>query len=74
MFTLRYAVWYATIALCLLSVLLTTLSPHFLWILLVSGPLALLRVWDVLQNHHAVLRNYPVSDDYLHDAEEISCD
>ncbi|MDX1431017.1 MAG: FMN-binding glutamate synthase family protein [Gammaproteobacteria bacterium] len=33
----------------------------FFWGLVVTLPLALLGVWDILQTRHSVLRNYPVS-------------
>jgi len=61
MFTLRYALWYGAIVLSLLALPLAMLNPHFLWLLAVGAPLALLGTWDVFQNQHAVLRNYPVA-------------
>ena len=57
----RYIIYALTIVLTLLFLALgTTRNPHFLWGVMVFGPLAILGTWDLLQEHHSVLRNYPV--------------
>ncbi len=57
----RYYVYYATSALALLALVLgLSVNDHFLWAVLVLGPLAALGTWDLVQSGHSVLRNYPI--------------
>jgi glutamate synthase domain-containing protein 2 len=60
MWLLRYSVYALTIILTLVFLSLVAISAHFLWGVLVFGSLATLGTWDILQQHHSVLRNYPV--------------
>lgn len=57
----RYIVYGLTVVLTLAFAALGTTNPHFLWGVLVFGPLAALGTWDILQRDHSVLRNYPVA-------------
>ena len=63
----RYLVFSATIVVALLCVVISLLSlMHPLWaapfefVGVVATALALLGVYDIMQTHHAILRNYPV--------------
>jgi len=56
----RYIIYAVTVILTLIFALLGTRNPHFLWGVLIFGPLAVLGTWDVLQWQHSVLRNYPI--------------
>lgn len=57
----RYFFFYALIALSLIFLILSlAVNGHFIWAFLVTAPLTLLGVWNVLQSSHSVLRNYPV--------------
>ncbi|HUD50012.1 MAG TPA: FMN-binding glutamate synthase family protein, partial [Parvibaculum sp.] len=55
---------YVVFALCVAITLLTLPflgMVHWLWIVtLVAGFLSIVGVYDLLQTHHAVRRNYPV--------------
>lgn len=57
----RYAVLAAVLALCVLSLILSFAS-HAAWLFLfcVLFPLAVLGVFDVVQEQHSLLRNYPI--------------
>ena len=56
----RFTVFGLTIALALFSLFGLMWTSWFLAPLLVFGALALIGVYDVLQQRHAILRNYPV--------------
>lgn len=56
----RYIIYAVTVILTLIFALLGARNPHFLWGVLIFGPLAALGTWDILQWHHSVLRNYPI--------------
>jgi len=57
----RFFVFNLVIALTVLSLVLgICVSPDFAWCLLVLLPLAILGVYDLLQTHHSILRNYPL--------------
>ena len=61
MLSSRYYVYYATLGLtALVLVLGATVQSHLLWLLPVVAPLALLGTWDLVQTRHSVLRNYPI--------------
>ena len=66
MLSSRYFVYYATSALTLVGLVLgLAVNGHFLWLVLVVGPLAALGTWDLVQSSHSVLRNYPVFESNL---------
>lgn len=57
----RYLIYQLCLVVSLLFfVLMLTVSKHFVWPLLVTGFLALLGTWDMIQSRHNLLRNYPV--------------
>ena len=61
MLSSRYFVYYAALALTVIVIILGAIvDAHFLWPLLVTGPLAALGTWDLVQTRHSVLRNYPI--------------
>ncbi|MBD3729857.1 MAG: FMN-binding glutamate synthase family protein [Sphingomonadales bacterium] len=49
----------APVVLALLSGL-ALLVPHLLWLLLVTVPLLLIALWDMVQTKHSLRRNYPL--------------
>lgn len=42
-------------------ILSAAISAHFLWFLIILAPLAYLGTQDLLQTHHSLMRNYPVT-------------
>ena len=56
----RFSIFAACIALTLFSVFGLMWTPCVGCGLIVFGALSLIGVYDVMQSHHAVLRNYPV--------------
>ncbi len=61
MMSSRYVAYHTTLVLSFLALVLGAIvDAHFLWPLLVTGPLAALGTWDLVQTRHSVLRNYPI--------------
>ena len=57
----RYFIVQSILLLTVLSAVLGfRTDPVFYWPLLVLGPLSLVGIYDFLQPHHSILRNYPV--------------
>ncbi|HTM82910.1 FMN-binding glutamate synthase family protein [Asticcacaulis sp.] len=57
----RFFVFNLTVALTLLFLALAlTTNPDFAWPLILLLPLSLLGVYDLIQPHHSILRNYPL--------------
>lgn len=56
----RYAVFAATVALTLISLIVAIWIPWVLALAAVFGLFAVLGVYDVVQSRHAILRNYPI--------------
>ena len=58
---MRYVPFIALILLTALLIFLSaTVIIHFIWPVLITGPLTLLGFWDIAQTRHSLLRNYPV--------------
>ena len=61
MITSRFFVFNLTVALTVLFLALSfAISPDLAWPLAVLLPLTLLGVYDLIQPHHSILRNYPL--------------
>jgi Glutamate synthase domain 2 len=58
--TLRYSTFALVIVLTILSAILLAWSAWFLIPLVIFAALSALGVYDQMQTHHAILRNYPV--------------
>ncbi len=57
----RYGVFFAVLALALLGLVLSfTSHPAWLWLFCITVPLVLIGVFDMVQPHHSLLRNYPI--------------
>lgn len=56
----HYFVYFLIAVSVLWLILGWTHSVHFLWLLLITGPLACIGVWDMHQQRHSVMRNYPI--------------
>ena len=67
----RYAAYIASIALALLSLLLTAWHPGWWWGVAVFGALAVLGTVDVLQTRSTLRRNYPVLAHFRYGLESI---
>ncbi len=54
--------WYYICALVLLvaTVIVSIFHPDFWWAMIVIGPLVILGIYDIVQTHSNILRNYPV--------------
>jgi len=57
---IRRLLFYAIVLLALIGGGFGLRSPRWWWTLVVTGPLVLLGLWDILQRRHSVLRNYPL--------------
>ena len=81
-FALRYAVWFISIALFIFNTIIhlfysSAYLPYFLspelfnslW--LITGLLSLLGLYDVLQNKHSILKNYPIMGHFRYFFEDI---
>ncbi len=68
----RYALYIAALALTLLSALMTlVLDRDWMWLLIVSGALAALGTWDLLQTRSTLRRNYPLLAHFRYGLESI---
>jgi glutamate synthase domain-containing protein 2 len=56
----RTKVFWAIVVLTIALVALGWLAPIFWWLAIIPGLLVLVGIWDLVQSHHSVLRNYPV--------------
>src|SRR4249919_2832898 len=68
---LRYAAYAASLLMTLLSAWLVRDHPDWRWGLLVSGALALLGTWDLLQRKSTLRRNYPLLAHFRYGLESI---
>lgn len=81
-FALRYAVWFISIALFIFNTIIhlfysSAYLPYFLspelfnslW--LITGILSVLGLYDVLQNKHSILKNYPIMGHFRYIFEDI---
>ncbi len=69
---LRYSIYVISVVLFLSSLTLTvTVSALWAWVALVSGFLAILGTWDLLQRKRTVSRNYPVLAHFRYFLESI---
>lgn len=57
---LRYGLFAIVIVLAIASAVLAFFEPWFVWPLIVLIPLVILGFWNVVQTHHALMRNYPL--------------
>lgn len=81
-FALRYAIWFIAISLFIFTSVIhlfysTTYLPYFLsrelfnllWV--ITGALSALGLYDILQNKHAILKNYPITGHFRYLFENI---
>lgn len=81
-FALRYAVWFISIALFIFNTIIhlfysSAYLPYFLspelfnslW--LITGILSVLGLYDVLQNKHSILKNYPIMGHFRYIFEDV---
>ena len=59
-FPMRYSAFFICAAVCAISLYTTAVHGRGLWWLLISAALVLTGIWDLRQEQHAILRNYPV--------------
>ncbi len=67
----RYATFALVVVLALACVAGVSATTAFLWPLLILLPLTVLGVFDVVQPHHAILRNYPILGHIRYVFEEL---
>lgn len=67
----RYAAYIASIVLTVFFVFIAFLDPDWTWVAVVSGMLALLGTWDVLQHRSTLRRNYPILAYFRYGLESI---
>ncbi len=67
----RYYAWWASIALCLVSLALTLRWPMWGWAAAVFGALAVLGLVDLLQTRSTLRRNYPLLAHFRYGLESI---
>lgn len=69
---MRYAVYIASVILLLASALIASLwAPDWWWVALVSGAVAAVGTWDLLQTRSTLRRNYPVLAHFRYGLESI---
>lgn len=69
---MRYAVYIASVILLLASALIASLwTPDWWWVALVSGAVAAVGTWDLLQTRSTLRRNYPVLAHFRYGLESI---
>jgi glutamate synthase domain-containing protein 2 len=68
---LRYTVYFASLALALLSLVLSLSWPGWRWGVAVFGGLAVLGTWDLLQRTSTLRRNYPILAHFRYGLESI---
>ena len=59
-FSKRYLLFYIVVLTTIILIIIGIYNLMYLWGLLITIPLLILGTWDIVQNKHNLLRNYPI--------------